>query len=262
MASFFEKLSGAAGSLGSLAGAVSPFVSAGIGIAQAFKGAKQAKQAREARQALMDNRQELRNITEGMRVSTLGAELQTQEAQRRFATSVDALRSGGVRGLVGGLGQMEQQQQFQQQQISADLDRQQQQIEMMGAQDQARIRDMQESREEFNIGVLAGEEASGRERMMQGIGMASSSFRSMVPEAGDPRVKDAPKVPGAGGDLKPLGADVKNAANFITQPKRTLYEDVLYNNRITMGVPRFVPERVAPIDLSGLTSYIPVSKRQ
>lgn len=254
MASFFEKLSGAAGSLGKLAGSVSPFVSAGIGIAQAFKGAKQAKQAREARQALMDNRQELRNITEGMRVSTLGAELQTQEAQRRFATSVDALRSGGVRGLVGGLGQMEQQQQFQQQQISADLDRQQQQIEMMGAQDQARIREMQESREEFNIGVLAGEEASGRERMMQGIGVASSSFRSMVPEAGDPRVKDIPKLSGSSAGVKL--ADPNNAASYITQPKRTLGEDILYNNRITMGVPRFVPERVAPVDLSGLTSYI------
>lgn len=43
-----------------------------------------------------------------MRVSTLGAQLNTREAQRRFATSVDALRSGGVRGVVGGLGAQEQ----------------------------------------------------------------------------------------------------------------------------------------------------------
>lgn len=260
MAGFFEKLSGVAGSVGKLAGAVSPFVTAGIGIAQAFKGARQAKQAREARQALMDNRQELRNVTEGMRVSTLGAQMQTQEAQRRFASSVDALRSGGVRGLVGGLGQMEQQQQFQQQQISADLDRQQQQIEMMGAQDQSRIRDMQESREEFEIGALAGEEASGRERMMQGIGLGLSGVKSMVPEAGDPRVKDMPLLGGASKGVKLLGADINNAANLITQPKRTLGEDILYNNRITMGVPRFVPE--TPFgDLSGLTKYVPVKDR-
>lgn len=258
MAGFFEKLSGVAGSVGKLAGAVSPFVTAGIGIAQAFKGAKQAKQAREARQALMDNRQELRNITEGMRVSTLGAQMQTQEAQRRFASSVDALRSGGVRGLVGGLGQMEQQQQYQQQRISADLDRQQQQIEMMGAQDQARIRDMQESREEFEIGALAGEEASGRERMMQGIGLGLSGVKSMVPEAGDPRVKDVPLLGGA----KQIGVDglqygVNNGRGGNTYLQGVSAFDFNKNYDLAkLGQLGQIGN-----DLSGLTKYVPVKDR-
>ena len=84
-------------------------VSAAASTAQAVSGAARASKAKKALENFQ--RQELKNVTEGMRVSTLGAELQTQEAQRRFATGVEALRSGGVRGVVGGLGTMEQQQQ-------------------------------------------------------------------------------------------------------------------------------------------------------
>jgi len=112
-------------------------IAGGAALAKGIAGAVQASKARRALENFQ--RQELKNITEGLRVSTLGAELQTQEAQRRFATSVDALRSGGVRGVVGGLGQQEMQQQRLQQQISADLDRQQMAIEQMRAQDEARI---------------------------------------------------------------------------------------------------------------------------
>lgn len=136
-------------------------------IAQAISGASRTSKAKRALENYQ--RQELRNVTEGMRVSTLGAELQTQEAQRRFATSVEALRSGGVRGLVGGLGQQEQLQQRQQQQISADLDRQQMQIEQMRAQDEARIRAMQEQRESAEIAGLGAELAAGRQLTQTGI---------------------------------------------------------------------------------------------
>ena len=115
-------------------------------------------------------RQELENVTSRLRVSTLGAQLQTQEAQRRFATSVDALRSGGVRGLVGGLGQINQQQSQFQAQIAADLDRQQMGIEQMRATDQANIRAMQEQRESFDFNMLAGQRAAGQQALFSGIG--------------------------------------------------------------------------------------------
>lgn len=130
----------------------------------------------KAKRALENfQRQELKNITEGLRVSTLGAELQTQEAQRRFATSVDALRSGGVRGVVGGLGQQEQLQQRQQQQISADLDKQQMFIEQMRAQDEARIRQMIESRESAQIAGLGSEMAAGSRSVQAGLGGLAST---------------------------------------------------------------------------------------
>jgi len=132
----------------------------------------------KAQKALKNfKRQELNNITEGMRVSTLGAEMQTREAQRRFSTSVDALRSGGVRALVGGLGKQEQLQQAQQQMISADLDRQQQQIDVMRAQDEARIRNMIEARESSAIAGLGREISEGRNQAQQGaFGLAQTAF--------------------------------------------------------------------------------------
>jgi hypothetical protein len=142
-------------------------VAAAGSTAQAVSGAARASKAKKALENFQ--RQELRNVTEGMRVSTLGAQLQTQEAQRRFATGVEALRSGGVRGLVGGLGVMEQQQQDLQQQISADLDRQQAEIEQARAQDEANIRQMQEQRESSQIAGLGAELAAGRQQLNAGI---------------------------------------------------------------------------------------------
>lgn len=158
-----------------------PFAAIGLGISAISSGVNLISglsRKSKAKKALANfQRQELKNITEGMRVSTLGAELQTQEAQRRFSTSVDALRSGGVRGVVGGLGQQEQLQQAQQQRIAADLDRQQQQIEVMRATDEARIQGMIEARETAAIAGLGKEISQGRNQAMAGAaGLAQSAF--------------------------------------------------------------------------------------
>lgn len=163
--------------------AIGAGVSALGGLTKSIIGAKRAANARRALEQYQ--RQDLNNVTEGMRVSTLGAELQTQEAQRRFATSVDALRSGGVRGLVGGLGQQEQNQQMLQQNISADLDRQQTDIERMRAEDEARIRGMQEERETSEIAGLGTELAQAREQVSSGIGdIAGAGMNFMAMSAG------------------------------------------------------------------------------
>ena len=163
-------------------------VAGGAALAKGISGAVQASKARKALENFQ--RQELKNITEGMRVSTLGAELQTQEAQRRFATSVDALRSGGVRGVVGGLGQQEMLQQSEQQRIAAGLDMQQRQIEMMRAQDEARIQGIQEQRESFDIGRLAGQQAAGRAQLSSAIGDVAGLATSFISPAGEGRAKD------------------------------------------------------------------------
>ena len=160
-------------------------VAAAASTAQTVSGAVRTSRARKALENFQ--RQELRNVTEGMRISTLGAELQTQEAQRRFATSVDALRAGGVRGLVGGLGAVEQQQQAAQQQIAAGLDVQQQEIERMRAQDEANIRSMQEQRESSQIAGLGAEMAAGRQQVqagLQGIGQTGLAAATMGLGAG------------------------------------------------------------------------------
>jgi hypothetical protein len=161
-------------------------VAAAGGIAQTISGISRTNKAKKALAGFQ--RQRLTNITEGMRVSTMGAELQTQEAQRRFATSVDALRSGGVRGLVGGLGQVEQQQQIGQQQIAAGLDQQQQQIDMMRAEDEGRIRSMIENRESAAIAGMGAELQNARQTTNAGIsgiaGAGLAAFTAGVPAGG------------------------------------------------------------------------------
>ena len=156
------------------------------GIAQTISGISRTNKAKKALANF--ERQRLSNITKGMRVSTMGAELQTQEAQRRFATSVDALRSGGVRGLVGGLSQVEQQQQIVQQQIAAGLDQQQQQIEMMRAEDEGRIRAMTENRESAAIAGMGAELQNARQTTNAGIsgiaGAGLAAFTAGVPAGG------------------------------------------------------------------------------
>lgn len=146
------------------------------GAAAITKGIMGITQTAKANRALDKfQRQDLKNVTEGMRVSTLGAQLNTREAQRRFATSVDALRSGGVRGVVGGLGTQEQLMQNQQASISAELDRQQVMIEQMRAQDEANIRGMQEQRDSFDQQVLLGQKAAGRQATMSAVGDLASA---------------------------------------------------------------------------------------
>jgi hypothetical protein len=155
------------------------------GAAALAKGITGAVQAAKAKKALKNfQRQELKNITGGMRVSSLEAQFNTQEAQRRFDTSVDALRSGGVRGVVGGLGRQEMLAQNVQQRMSAGLDQQQRQIEMMRAQDEARIQGIQEQRDSFDIGRLAGQQAAGRAQIGSALGDVAGIASSFISPAG------------------------------------------------------------------------------
>lgn len=172
-------------------------VSAAAGAATAISGASRAKRAKKALQNF--KRQEL-SQTEGLRVSTLGAELQTEAALQRQATSVDALQAGGVRGLVGGLGRVEAAQGQQQRQISADLDRQQMQIERMQFQEAQSLRQMQESRENFQVGALMSEQQAGQQAVTAGLTQIGSAAMSGLTsmdsmQAKDPVIKSTMKNP-------------------------------------------------------------------
>ena len=183
----------------------------GLALAKGISGAVQASKARKALENFQ--RQELKNITEGMRVSTLMAEQQTEKAYGRFSTSVDALRSAGVRGVVGGLGRQEMLAQDVQQKISADLDRQQREIEMMRAQDEARIQGIQEQRESFDIGRLAGQQAAGRAQLSSAIGDVAGLATSFISPAGEGRAKDLTTLETG---IKPQGG-LLGSAQFGTE---------------------------------------------
>lgn len=193
-----------------------------LGISAAASGVQMASgisRKRKAKRALENfKRQDLKNVTKDLKVSTLGAELQAQEQARRFSTSVDALRSGGVRGVVGGLGRQEQLQQLGTQRISADLDRQQMAIDRMAAQDEARIRGMQEARESGAVAGLGMEIASADAQLQQGaMGLAQSaaSAATFIPgtTGGGEGVKDAVDVVNTG--AKATQGLVNSSTNFI-----------------------------------------------
>ena len=179
-------------------------VSAAASAATAISGASRARKAKKA----LENykRQELKNVASGLRVSTLGAEMQTLAAQRQASGTIQALRSGGVRGLVGGAGQLQAGQQQLQQRISADLDRQQTNIQQIQMQEEQNIRGMQERRESQDIQGLGAEMAAGRAQTMEGItGLAGAAAGA------------AQAIP----DAKPVieGAAAKQLAgtNFLAQ---------------------------------------------
>ena len=133
-----------------------------------IQGAKQRKDAKNA----LDNykRQELKNVAEDLQVSTLGADRQREEQARLSANQIDALQGAGTRGIIGGLGRVEAGNQAVNADIAANLDEQQKQIDAMKAEDDARIRGIQENREIGDINALSSQYNAGNEGFQQGIG--------------------------------------------------------------------------------------------
>ena len=150
-------------------GIVSAAAVGGIGaITKLVSGASEERKAREA--LANYRRQELRNVYEGVGVSTLGADLRREEAARMAATSVDALQASGVRGVLGGIGSVQQQSNLTNLQIAADLDEQQKQLDRLRAEDNARIRQIQEQREVQDIQGLGQQLQTGRQDFFSGLG--------------------------------------------------------------------------------------------
>ena len=133
-----------------------------------IQGSKQRKDAKNA----LDNykRQELKNVAEDLQVSTLGADRQREEQARLSATQIDALQGAGTRGIIGGLGRVEAGNKAVNADIAANLDEQQKQIDAMKAEDDARIRGIQENREIGDINALSSQYNAGNEGFQQGIG--------------------------------------------------------------------------------------------
>src|SRR6056300_1446580 len=106
--------------MGIAAGAVTAGVGLAGGVAQFFSGRKMKREAQSA----IDNFewQDLNNAYENVQISTVGSDLQREEAARRMATTTDALRAGGNRALVGGLGRAQAQNILMNREIGADLD--------------------------------------------------------------------------------------------------------------------------------------------
>lgn len=140
----------------------------------AYQAISSAKQAREAKNALQDLKiPELKNVAEGLQVSTLGADLKKEQGAKRFNSEVDALRSGGIRGVIGGLIGANDRQKAIDEEIAADLDIRQERIDQIRAQDEQRIQGANEQRYQNDVSALSSQYNAGQQGLMQGIsGMA------------------------------------------------------------------------------------------
>lgn len=173
-------------------------ISGGLGVGLSLYQTIQAgKEKREAKEDL-DNyqRQQLTNVADGLQASTLGSDIQREEQSRLASSQVDALRSAGSRGILGGLGKVEAGNQMVMRQTGADLDMQQKQIDQMQAEDQVRIRSMQENREQNDINALSSQYQAGKQdqnmgfgNIVQGAGMLGGAFGKQAPTGLQPQIQ-------------------------------------------------------------------------
>lgn len=137
-----------------------------------FKTVGERKRQKDAERALAKMKyQELQNVADDLGVSTLGAESRQRELSRGFATGTEALRSAGVRGVVGGTADLLSSYDEATSDITADLDMQRKQIDRLKALDAQRIREIEESRTLAEIQGLSSEMQAGREG--KGAGLTS-----------------------------------------------------------------------------------------
>ncbi|WZE63591.1 virion structural protein [Maribacter phage Panino] len=138
------------------------------GAAKAISGASQKRNGKRA--AARFKRQRLKNTQEGRRVSTLGADLAREEQARATASAVDALQSGGIRGSIGGVGDVVQANSEMERRIGVDLDRQQIDIDRAVAADEARIQAIQEGRDTQELNNIQQQVNAGNQQMWSGFG--------------------------------------------------------------------------------------------
>lgn len=137
------------------------------GIIQSVSSAKDVKRGRDALNNYV--RQSFKNVYEGQKISTLGSNLQIDQLQQATATTIGALRAGGARTLLGGIGKVQQQNVQAARQIGADLDQQQIALDRLEASDEIRIQQMQEQRERDDIAGLGQQIQAGRQGVMSGL---------------------------------------------------------------------------------------------
>lgn len=156
-------------------------ITAGAGIYQAVKGAEERESAKTA----LENYKvpDLLNYAEGIQVATKGADLQKEMLGSATNTAMDALRSGGIRGVIGGTQQLIEQNKLQSAQIAAGIDQQLAQRSQMIAQEEANLRGMREQRYQQDIAALSSQYNAGDQMFYSGLQSGLQGITSGVQSA-------------------------------------------------------------------------------
>jgi hypothetical protein len=166
------------------------------GVSKFFEGKKMQRRA----QKLIDSFEfsKLQNVQENREVSTRGADVALEEANIMAASSVDALKSGGSRAVLGGLGRVQANKNSVAQGVGANLDAQEKDIQAAVANDNGILRGMKENRETneiagygqmLNVGM--GMKYGGIADSVNALGAASETL-SGLEGATTPKPKPTP----------------------------------------------------------------------
>lgn len=148
----------------------------GKGVHDIVQGGKRRREADEALENYQ--RQDLTNVYAGMSVPTRGAQLQTAGAYQSQAEQGYALSQTGARGVIGGSQTIADNTRESMARISAGLQESELRLQQMFTEDEARIRGIQEQREQQDITGLGAERASGYAQRDAGWSNLSSTLAS------------------------------------------------------------------------------------
>lgn len=156
------------------------------GAISGFSDIKQGKAIEKAGQQGIDNFewQDLSNPYKELTASTVGADMQREEAARNAATSVNALRSGGVRGIVGGVGRVQAQNNLVNKEIAAKVDEDTKQIQMAAAGQDVYNQNMIEKRQQDELAGYGNMVDVGRDMRRQGAASLVAAGTA-IDEAGE-----------------------------------------------------------------------------
>lgn len=207
-------------------------VSALGGISKMIGGGRRKRQQTRELEQLVKSRQEITNINEGRRISMRGAEMAREEIARGTATSLDALRSGGIRGAVGGVQSVQESNNRAALQQGAMVDQAQMALESEFAQDEARMRAMEEQRQFSDEGRAQAGINAAQQDQYSGLGdIASSAFGAAALGLGSGTGGQTGGGQGAGGmgvGLNMSQPQINNAfgglANAFNPMQKTQYD--------------------------------------
>lgn len=148
------------------------------GLAKGIMGAVQASKAKKALRQY--DRQELTNVHEVRRISTSSEEYAQEQLLTTGATAMDAIKASGVRGVVGAVPKITQNLTDTSAKIGASIDQKLVELEDKKAQDDIRIRDMQERREEADLAGIGQQLAVGQQNMFSGISDVAGGVSSFM----------------------------------------------------------------------------------
>jgi hypothetical protein len=162
--------------MAAVTGAVIAAGTAAYSISQSVKAAKEKKAAQ--REIANMKSSELVNSGDSLSVSKLGAEAQQQEQARLASTQVQSAADSGTRGIIGSVGKIAAGNQNQNQQIAANLDEQQKDIDIYKAGDQQNIRAMEEERFRDKLAALSSQYNASNQNQNTAMGNATTSLGS------------------------------------------------------------------------------------